>query len=205
MFGATETLISFLQRQLGVRTDSSSGTGSVHSKLGDLKDTVNTNFSTVNTALARTPWMAGKKVYIQYGRYQNTVSANITVDMFELTGPILILGGYVDLGTTSQYAYYTLVADGANIFNVSGSTANGSNGIVEYYNTTNNDVTSTSHGSNAYFLPNPYHSSVTFSTKAQFTIPPMFYCDTNFKLSVRSGSSNSTPNPKWAVYYIRMV
>ena len=40
MFGMMEALLSFIRRQVGLRTDSASATGSIHAKIGDLKNTV---------------------------------------------------------------------------------------------------------------------------------------------------------------------
>ena len=40
MFGMLEAMLSFLRRQIGLRTDASSATGSLHAKLTSLRDKV---------------------------------------------------------------------------------------------------------------------------------------------------------------------
>jgi hypothetical protein len=40
MFGMMEALLSFIRRQVGLRTDAASSTGSLHAKVGDLKSTL---------------------------------------------------------------------------------------------------------------------------------------------------------------------
>lgn len=42
MFGMMEALLSFFRRQVGLRTDAASATGSVHAKVTDVKDTLAT-------------------------------------------------------------------------------------------------------------------------------------------------------------------
>ena len=40
MFGLPEALMSFTRRQVGLRTDVASATGSLHAKVGDMKNTL---------------------------------------------------------------------------------------------------------------------------------------------------------------------
>ncbi len=47
MFGLNEAMLSFLRRQVGLRTDSASSSGSVHAKLGELREYVNTRVDEV--------------------------------------------------------------------------------------------------------------------------------------------------------------
>ncbi len=53
MFGMMEALLSFIRRQVGLRTDSASATGSIHAKIGDLKNTVSSLANTIMSTLQK--------------------------------------------------------------------------------------------------------------------------------------------------------
>ena len=53
MFGMMEALLSFIRRQVGLRTDSASATGSIHAKIGDLKNTVSSLANTILSTLQK--------------------------------------------------------------------------------------------------------------------------------------------------------
>lgn len=63
MFGMMEALLSFLQRQVGLRTDSADPAGSLHAKVGDVKSyLINTIYSyLVNTILPRFDYFKSKQ------------------------------------------------------------------------------------------------------------------------------------------------
>ncbi|MBC9786696.1 hypothetical protein H1S01_19835, partial [Heliobacterium chlorum] len=211
IFGLNETLLSFLRRQVGLRTDASSATGSVHGKLGDIKDTSNANFSTINAALARNPWAAGKKTYAVYGQnYNNAASSTPDTDLFNITGPLLIIGGYIEFGSSS-YVRYTLETDGTYWFNgVYGSSFGGSGGMYVWRDVA---VNGGNHKSFAFVLPDPYlfkytgttsYNYETFSSNAIFTFPSPFYVEQRCRLTFNTSSSGNGPvNTRWGVYYIR--
>ena len=45
--------MSFIRRQVGLRTDSASATGSIHAKIGDLKNTVSSLANTIMSTLQK--------------------------------------------------------------------------------------------------------------------------------------------------------
>jgi hypothetical protein len=55
MFGLPEALMSFIRRQVGLRTDQASATGSLHAKIADLKNRIDskTSFFTVPSNTVR--------------------------------------------------------------------------------------------------------------------------------------------------------
>jgi hypothetical protein len=53
MFGMMEAMLSFLRRQIGLRTDSASVSGSLHAKIGDLKNTVSSLANTIMSTLQK--------------------------------------------------------------------------------------------------------------------------------------------------------
>ncbi|MTV49837.1 hypothetical protein GJ688_12730 [Heliobacillus mobilis] len=205
-----ETLLSFLRRQVGLRTDASSGTGSVHAKVGNLTDLSASNFSALTANVNRTPWAAGKTVYSVNGSNSSTSSVT-DQDLFLITGPILILAGYVDMGASSQYVRYKLNTDAVTVFNLDGSTLNGSGGVSTWKASGGNNL-STSHRYYPMFFPNPYqysynsgnasYFSTTISAYSIFTFPPLYYCENQCRFSYTS--NGTAPNTKWSIFYIRV-
>lgn len=53
MFGMMEAMLSFLRRQVGLRTDSASASGSLHAKVGDLKNFTSSLQTTVLNSLQK--------------------------------------------------------------------------------------------------------------------------------------------------------
>ncbi len=53
MLGLNEMILSFIRRQVGLRTDSASATGSIHAKIGDLKNTVSSLANTIMSTLQK--------------------------------------------------------------------------------------------------------------------------------------------------------
>ncbi|WP_207732415.1 hypothetical protein, partial [Heliobacterium chlorum] len=177
-------------------------------------DTSNTNFSTVTTALARNPWAAGKKVYISSGYNGSTYLSNTPeTEIFNLAGPLMVIGGYIQFGGNS-YVCYKLENDGNLIINsVWGDTMNSAGGIYQWR--TSGSTTGSSHVSYPFFLPDPYlafydsTNAWIYTNKAGngqtiFTFPTSFYIDQRLRLSFKiSSSGQSNPYVRWAVYYIR--
>ena len=52
MFGLNEALMSFIRRQVGLRTDEASATGSLHAKARDIKNEVVSSLNAINTRQA---------------------------------------------------------------------------------------------------------------------------------------------------------
>ena len=74
MFGMMEALLSFIRRQIGLRTDSASASGSLHAKVANLTNTlVNTSASILNKSNIKS---------IQRGTLEmarNVNSSNVTI------------------------------------------------------------------------------------------------------------------------------
>lgn len=116
MFGLIGTLLGYLGYQVGQRADAPSASGSVHSKLGDIKgymtDTQNTNLNNILAAVNRAPYAAGKTVTLTYGYTAASVSAVGLTDIMTITGPRVILGGYVEIVCDSDIDLtYTFILD----------------------------------------------------------------------------------------------
>lgn len=109
-----EAMLSFLRRQVGLRTDAASSSGSVHAKLGDIKSYMNNIFAAVN----RAPYAAGKTVTLTYGFNYNSSGVVGLTDILKITGPRVILGGYVEIRTTVyDYPRYTFTLDDYTLLN----------------------------------------------------------------------------------------
>ena len=122
MFGLMGTVLGWLGYQVGQRTDEASASGSVHAKLGDIKGymtgTQNTNLNNILAAVNRAPYAAGKTVTITYGYAYDLVSAVGLTNIMTITGPRVILGGYVEIkcGTDTDLDY-TFTLDGYTLLN----------------------------------------------------------------------------------------
>ena len=128
MFGIMEVTLSFLRRQIGLRTDAADAVGSVHAKIGDLKNNV-------------FPWH--KKTATFSRGVISYVNNNQTINALEITGDRVILSSEirVKLSIASQ-VYIKLIIDGVEILPFNTSLANFTN--TEYgYSVPYNDGTNT--------------------------------------------------------------
>jgi len=109
MLGLNEMVLSFIRRQVGLRSDTASAGGSLHAKIGDARNLINS----VNVNVNRAPWMAGKTPVWLYGKYSTEVPRGTTVTVLTLTGPRIILGGFIatDVG---QSGSETITIDGVS-------------------------------------------------------------------------------------------
>lgn len=92
MFGMMEALLSFLRRQVGLRTDVASATGSLHAKVKDVKDSVQSprgpagaagSFMTTSTNFVTVLDITGKGRLVGLLLYQTSVNnpaVVVTVD-----------------------------------------------------------------------------------------------------------------------------
>ncbi len=109
MFGLPEALMSFVRRQVGLRTDTANSAGSLHAKIGDARNLINS----VNVNVNRAPWAAGKTPVWLYGKYGTSVPIGTTVTVLTLTGPRIILGGYIATNV-GRYGSETITIDGVS-------------------------------------------------------------------------------------------
>lgn len=99
MFGIMEALMSFIRRQVGLRTDAADAGGSLHGKIGNIKNEVNVVNSAIggssdirssNTIMG---WLSSPIKSVQYGTvafsYSDT-SKTITISSINTSKSILI-------------------------------------------------------------------------------------------------------------------
>ncbi|MZP28681.1 hypothetical protein GTO91_02970 [Heliobacterium undosum] len=216
MFGLSEAMLSFFRRQIGLRTDANNAAGSLHAKVGDLKANNTSEHTAIASALARTPWAAGKKVYIASGFNATTYPSQNDVEVFNITGPLHVLGGYIEFMSGASNLSYKLEVDGSFIMNgVYGSTLNHPSTGVWIWRPSTGDYFGTSHKSLAFFLPDTYTQSfyspnstytyTSFSGTAIFTFPPLFYSESRIRLTFSNTSSSyQSPSLKWGIFYTRV-
>jgi hypothetical protein len=112
MFGSEE-ILAFIRRSMGVRGDAADTAGSLHSKVKKLSDDA-------LAALAKAPW-DGKPVAVNSGYIYSSVAGDgIYHDILRLTGPRIILDGYVNFEQNSDYIYRRIVIDDTTIATFSG-------------------------------------------------------------------------------------
>lgn len=107
MFGIMEALLSFIRRQVGLRTDAANQAGSLHAKVSEIRNTLNA----VNANVSRSPWAAGKTPVWTYGKYSVASYDPGMVTIVNIAGPRTILGGFL-IVYGDRGGYYRLVIDG---------------------------------------------------------------------------------------------
>ena len=107
MFGSEE-ILAFIRRSLGVRGDAADTSGSLHSKVKKLSDDA-------LAALAKAPW-EGKSVTVNSGYIYSSVAGDgLYHDVLRITGPRIVLDGYINIEQNSDYIYRRIVIDGTTI------------------------------------------------------------------------------------------
>ena len=111
MFGLGEALLSFIRRQVGLRTDGASSTGSLHSKIGEMR-----------------AYLGGEVLKVQRPRSLKKIDWAVTNT--ELTNVLYVTGkgellalAHINPSQTSDQGLYRIALDGVEIFN--GSTGEG--------------------------------------------------------------------------------
>jgi hypothetical protein len=108
VFGLNEALMSFIRRQVGLRTDVASANGSLHGKVGDLKEYVYTNRNILLDALQKP-----RGATVSGSMTVNTVNSWITV--LDITGKGC-LTAFAMQKNSSQYAMYNIKVDGVTVY-----------------------------------------------------------------------------------------
>jgi hypothetical protein len=123
MFGMMEALLSFIRRQVGLRTDAASSTGSLHAKIVEMR-----------------AYLGGEVLKTQHPRsikrIEWTTSSTELTNVLYVTGKGELLAlAHMHLNQTGDQGLYRIVLDGIEIFN--GSTGFGgtpiSQGSFTYY------------------------------------------------------------------------
>lgn len=101
-------IFDFLRRQVGLRTDVASETGSLHGKVGDLKEYVYTNRNILLESLQKP-----RGATVSGSMTVNTVNSWITV--LDITGKGC-LTAFAMQKNSSQYAMYNIKVDGVTVY-----------------------------------------------------------------------------------------
>jgi hypothetical protein len=185
---------------MGVRSDAASSTGSIHAKVAELRNLTNTS---VIANINRSPWKAGKTVQFLYGYNSTSYTGGSVYDIVTLTGPIIILGGYLSVYSTTNYARFWVEIDGNRIPPTN----------IYYDNLPTAkpylwDAASISYRNDyAYLLPEVFSNSADGSqSMARWTMrfPPLFYVDSylKFKHDCYNTGYNRSADLKYGFYYI---
>jgi len=123
MFGMMEAMLSFLRRQVGLRTDAASATGSLHAKVSDVKDTLT---GAISGKIF--PWHQKTATFSKGTIYQ--LEEHTTVDILSVVGNRVVLDGAF-VGSTPNYSYIglRLEIDGVEIFPWSPVTLSATNSL----------------------------------------------------------------------------
>jgi hypothetical protein len=110
MFGLGEAMLGFLRRQVGLRTDAASSTGSLHAKIGEMR-----------------AYLGGEVLKVQRPRSLKKIDWAVTntglTNVLHVTGKGELLAlAHINSGSGDQ-GLYRIVLDGIEIFN--GSTGKG--------------------------------------------------------------------------------
>lgn len=114
MFGLMEAMLSFLRRQVGLRTDAPSSTGSLHAKIVEMR-----------------AYLGGEVLKAQHPRSIKRIEWIVNnTDNTELTNVLYVTGkgellalAHMNPSQTGHHGLYRIVLDGIEIFN--GSTGQG--------------------------------------------------------------------------------
>lgn len=137
MFGLMEAMLSFLRRQVGLRTDDASASGSLHAKIGDARNLINT----VNVNVNRAPWASSKTPVWLYGKYTTSIIPNNNIDVLTLSGPRIILGGFLIMRQTNR-GVITIIIDGVShqVGASSDSSPHGDSRFLDIIDSTNSNI-----------------------------------------------------------------
>ena len=112
MFGLNEALMSFIRRQVGLRTDAANAGGSLHGKVGDIKSNLIAESNSIKSTLQK-PRGTPSKVKFGLSKEYMTI-LNITGK-----GELIAIGG--SGGSSSGAPRIKLTIDGVVIFEAAGS------------------------------------------------------------------------------------
>jgi hypothetical protein len=115
MFGMAEAMLSFLRRQVGLRTDAASSTGSLHAKIVEMR-----------------AYLGGEVLKVQRPRSLKKIDWNVgstgLTNVLYVTGKGELLAlAHINQTQTGDQGLYRIVLDGIEIFN--GSTGYGGQAI----------------------------------------------------------------------------
>lgn len=205
MFGMVEAMLSFLRRQVGLRNDVADSAGSLHAKTVDIKNYLTNSILPV---INKSPWV-NKSVSLTYGYSYSSVSGDGAYhDIFRITGPRIVLGGYIQLTSGTSGLIYKGVLDNLTLFDIDANSMNGSGTGASVWECTGDAA----RNAWAWRLPEGYHlhykSSSPYTEKdfdgTMIVLPPLLPIQTTlavqYKLS--SGSSVSSLAVMWGIWHV---
>jgi hypothetical protein len=117
MFGMLEAIYGYLVRNLGQRNEAANSAGSLHSKAKDIKDYLTgTMYPNLSSQVGKAPFASGKTAAYTAGG--TNAYSNANVNLINITGPRLILGGFINLMgdvQTNASNYFTITLDNVEI------------------------------------------------------------------------------------------
>ncbi len=198
MMGLAGEMIGWLGYHLGLRTDGSDPSGSLHAKAVDLKNYV----STVNSTISHAPFAGTKQVAIAEGSCQAAyTSTNYFVN---IPGPVTILGGYLVLMFVGRNLNIQVKMDNYT------SSINGYNCQQGYYSSYENN-----YWLNQLGLMDPVDYSTWYNNGnlgtsgklkvpgyAVIRLPQQVPISTSFQISTGGSTENNQVYARWGVFYI---
>lgn len=182
---AVEGYVDTVESSLGQTGDAANASGSAHAKLKDLKSYLTGTVYPMLGGDSRAPWASGKSISVASSNQQNvSVPGGSTVDVLNITGPRIILGGYVYVlpyssSSSAWYKITKITADSATIFSA------------------RQDDTYTDYDTNGYYSIPPaidtdtyayYSTNMYYDTIPKITIP-MLPVQSSFKVSLQNVNS----------------
>ena len=108
MFGMVEAIYSYIMRQIGLRNDAADAAGSMHAKIGDIKNTLNVINDNVYPVHKKTPTFTRGVMQSLYVEEQWYTMVNIT-------GNRIIVNGSLSCLSQSSYVYINILVDDVQI------------------------------------------------------------------------------------------
>lgn len=169
-----EAMLSFLRRQVGLRTDAASATGSLHAKVSDVKDTLT---GTISGKIF--PWHQ-KAATFSKGTIDQ-LEGHTTMDILSVVGNRVVLDGAF-VGSTPYYTniQLRLEIDGVEIFPWSPVTISDTRGLFKP------DVT---RGIGKIPLLRSLDNDTAQSTFFYFPIPHGLHFSSSIKFQIRNTGS----------------
>jgi hypothetical protein len=200
MFGFFEAVYAHLTRNVGNRGDAADVAGSLHSKVKEGRDYL---VNTIEPKIDRSPWKAGKQVQLLYGYNYTSYAQSTTTDIINLTGPVIILGGYLNMMASSDDAQYSIKLNGTQL--VGGWYESLGDYSANYWDASSESQRNTYAWQLIDAFSWRYDGTYGLYTPgfATFYIPSGFYVDSSLKFThIVSSGGSAAARLKYGIYYI---
>lgn len=191
-------IFDFLRKQLGLRTDTADPAGSLHAKTVDIKNYLTNSILPV---INKSPWV-NKSVSLTYGYSHSFVSGDGAYhDIVRISGPRIILGGYVQFLNDDSDITYKLLIDNLTVLDHNPSL----NGASSWE--CRNDSTRNMY---AWRLPEGYHRYYDGSAVrnrsfggTMIVLPPLLPVQTALVAQYKIRSAQSTfVDTMWGIWHV---